>query len=100
MNTTNEGNFNDVLIYLPEVRQLMVISEGTGDNILEEDEDEGVVDYIMYYIHDVEMDFPEVDGGQMMTTEMVRNMYSSLTEAIPDILEFHFDNRNIPYTLL
>ena len=100
MNTNNECNFNDVLIYLPEKKQIVKIAEGTGDNLLDEDIEEGYVDYIYYSIYDPFDDFEEVDGGDMMTTELVREKYTSLTEAITDILEFHFDNRNMKYYLM
>lgn len=104
MNTNNanttQSNFNDVFIYLPENRVIMRIAEGTGDNLLPEDTKEGYVDYIYYTIHELDMDFPEYDGGMMLTTELVREKYVSLTEAIPDVLEFHFDNRDMPYILM
>ena len=104
MNTNNanttQSNFNDVFIYLPEIRVIMRIAEGTGDNLLPEDTKEGYVDYIYYTIHELDMDFPEYDGGMMLTTELVREKYVSLTEAVPDVLGFHYDNRNMSYALL
>ena len=37
MNTNNanttQSNFNDVFIYLPEIRVIMRIAEGTGDKV-------------------------------------------------------------------
>ena len=96
----NDSNFNDVFIYLPESRQIMKIAEGTGDNLLGEDIEEGYVDYIIYDLYDIEDDFEQYDGGEKMMRELVRDKYASLTEAIPDILEFHFNDRNIPYYLM
>lgn len=100
-NTKNNPNaFDDVFIYLPEVRQIMRIAEGNGDNLFPEDEEEGFVDYINYEIYELEIDFPEYDGCMMLTKELVREKYTSLTEAVPDVLECYYDNRNMPYKLL
>ena len=40
--------FGALFLYVPEMRQIIRIAEGTGDNLLEEDMDAGYVDYIYY----------------------------------------------------
>ena len=40
--------FDDVYIYVPSEQQIIKISEGSGDNLSEEDMAEGYVDYIYY----------------------------------------------------
>ena len=54
-------------LYLWNGKTLFKIAEGTGDNLLEEDEAEGYKDYWMtdYY------DFDEWEGGQWMERETI-----------------------------
>lgn len=54
--------------------KIVHIMEGTGDNLLQEDIEEGYVDYIYYEVFDLAYDFPEVDGGMVLTTEYVADM--------------------------
>lgn len=54
--------------------KIVHITEGTGDNLLQEDIEEGYVDYIYYEVFDLDYDFPEVDGGMVLTTEYVVDM--------------------------
>lgn len=54
--------------------QIIYITEGTGDNLLQEDIDEGYVDYIYYEVFDLACGIEEVDGGMVLTTEMVATM--------------------------
>ena len=80
---------------------LIRISEGTGDNLLHEDEEEGYVDYIIFDIltlgfHGIEED----DGGQIMYKEYVAEKYTDLAEAIPDVLEYMGWPSDTKYTLL
>lgn len=55
---------------------LFVIEEGTGDNLLDEDIDNGYVDYVNWTMHRMAMDditpiFVEYDGGMVLSTEYV-----------------------------
>ena len=54
--------------------KIVHITEGTGDNLLQEDIEEGYVDYIYYEVFDLAYDFPESDGGMVLTTEYVADM--------------------------
>lgn len=54
--------------------KIVHITEGTGDNLLQEDIEEGYVDYIYYEVFDLAYDFPEVDGGMVLTAEYVADM--------------------------
>ena len=53
------------------------ITEGTGDNLTQEDMDEGYVDYIYYdyyaSLEDVKDDEP-YDGGMILLTKLYQNM--------------------------
>lgn len=92
--------FDDVYIYVPSEQQIIKISEGTGDNLSEEDMDEGYVDYIYYEQYSREPGFPDVDGGMVMLTELLQNTYSSMKECIPAVLDMAFGDATIEYVVL
>lgn len=41
------GGYGDLFIFVPEMKQVIRISEGTGDNLLWEDKEKGYVDYLL-----------------------------------------------------
>lgn len=94
------GNYNDVFIYVPSANEIIRIAEGTGDNLLKEDIKEGYVDYIYYDQHELDMDLPEVDGGQVMLTELFREKYACTEECIPDVLDMAYGNSKLEYMVL
>ena len=76
------------------------INEGSGDNLFPEDEDNGYVDYIMVDLFKYDgYDFTEVDGAQVMLTEMYQEKFEDATE----VVQYLIDNGWIPefdYTYL
>ena len=92
--------YESVYIYVPEKKQIIRISEGTGDNLLTEDIDDGYVDYIYYEQHNLEVDLPEVDGGMIMLTEPFQDKFKSTKEAIPHVLDMAYDSDALPYIVL
>lgn len=92
--------FDTIFIYVPDKNQIIRISEGTGDNLLDEDIDAGYVDYIYYDQHARDIDFPEVDGGQIMLTELFRDKYGCTKDCIPDVLDMAYGGRSIRYIVL
>ena len=46
-----ENRYDDLYIFVPVMKQIVRIAEGTGDNLLPEDIEEGYVDYILSLIH-------------------------------------------------
>lgn len=92
--------FDTVFIYVPDFKQIIRISEGTGDNLLDEDIEAGYVDYIYYDQYSREIDLPEVDGGQVMLTELFRDKFSCTKDAIPNVLDMAYGNENIKYIVL
>lgn len=92
--------FDTVFIYVPDFKQIIRISEGSGDNLLDEDIDAGYVDYIYYEQHSVEIDFPEVDSGQVMLTKLFRDQFECTKDAIPNVLDMAYGNTNIKYIVL
>ena len=92
--------FDPVYIYVPCEQQIIRIAEGTGDNLDDDDLDNGYVDYIYYSQYSREMDFPEVDGGMIMLTELFQVKYKSTEEAIPAVLDMAFGDESMTYIVL
>ena len=64
------------------------INEGTGDNLLSEDEANGYVDYIMLDFMEYDgMELIETDGAQAMLTEMYQEKFESKTEVVQYLID-------------
>lgn len=94
------GDYNDIFIFVPSANEIIRISEGTGDNLLPEDIEEGYVDYIIYEQYELDIDMPESDGGQVMLTELFRKKYTCTEDCIPDVLDMAYDNSELEYMVL
>lgn len=92
--------FDDVYIYVPSEQQIIKISEGSGDNLQDEDIANGYVDYIYYEQYSRECGFPEVDGGMIMLTQLFQEKYESTKECIPAVLDMAFGDHTIDYIVL
>ena len=53
-----ETRYADTFIYVPSVREIVMIAEGNRTNLLDEDEAEGYVDYIYYDQHELSYGMP------------------------------------------
>ena len=90
---------DDILIHLPNEHIFIYIAEGNGSNLLMEDMERGMVDYLMYYIYDettliediVEGKVDEEDGGQILFDYLIQEKFNDLTETIPNVLDFITD---------
>lgn len=92
--------FDTIHIYVPDTTQMIRITEGTGDNLLDEDMDAGYVDYIYYEQFEFGDVVDEVDGGMVMLTELFREKYKSTEECIPDVLDMAYGISDMNYILL
>ncbi len=64
------------------------INEGTGDNLLSEDEANGYVDYIMLDFMEYDgMELIETDGAQAMLTELYQEKFESETEVVQYLID-------------
>jgi hypothetical protein len=68
------------------------IYEGTGDNLLPEDEDEGYVDYInidglAYDEGEFVECYEPVEGGMAMLTELYQEKFESVDDVIQYLIE-------------
>ena len=92
--------YNDIFIYVPTMRQIIRIDEGSGDNLTDDDIAQGYVDYIYYEVYNVQQDLPEVDGGTIMLTEWFQEKFESTKEAIPAVLDMAYGDESIEYIIL
>ena len=92
--------YNDIFIYVPTMRQIIRIDEGSGDNLTDDDIAQGYVDYIYYEVYNVQQDLPEVDGGIIMLTEWFQEKFESTKEAIPAVLDMAYGDESIGYVVL
>lgn len=68
-------NTRDVVIIDTKQRCMVVAAEGTGDNLLPEDEKQGYKDYAMLSLYSIDGDeLALVDSGQMMTEKLIADM--------------------------
>lgn len=84
--------FEDLFIFVPEMRQIIYIVEGSGDNLSSEDLEQGYVDYIYYEQYGLDAGMPEVDGGVLLLERMLRKQYDCLADCIPDVLDMVYGN--------
>ena len=92
--------YGELFVFVPEVGQIVRIAEGTGDNLLREDEEDGYVDYIYYEQHEVGAGMPVVDGGQILLEEWLRDRYQCMAGCIPDVLDMAYGTDTLGCTIL
>ena len=92
--------YKPVYIYVPEAKQIIKISEGSGDNLYDEDLEAGYVDYIYYEQYVMDPHMRETDGGMVMLTEPFQELYKFTTDAIPDVLDMAYGNESLSYIVL
>lgn len=64
-----------MLIITKDTEKLITIVEGTGDNLLKEDIDDGFVDYVMTSIYRVDgEDIVLEDSGQMLSQTPIADL--------------------------
>lgn len=93
---------NPVYIYIPSKNQIIGIKEGSGCNLSHEDLAKGYIDYIYYTQYSLGEDIEEVDGGEILQKELLRDVYKSLfdKEVIEQVLEFAYDIKELKYQML
>ena len=100
----NYANYDDLYLYSPDFDQIFEVFEGSGTNLLEEDIQEGYVDYIYYNQYKVEPDgeMIEVDGGMILLEELFRDKYSCTEDCLPVVFEMAgaLDGKEMEYTVM
>lgn len=82
------------------MEQIIRISEGSGDNLLPEDVEEGYVDYLYYSQYGLSSCIPEVDGGQILLKEILCEKYRCLADCIEDVLDMAYEGDSVGYVIL
>lgn len=76
-----------MLIYIPETEQLITAIEGTGDNLLPEDEADGFVDYFLTSLYQQNgEDIDLLDSGQLLSSEYIADL--TLEEQVARLLDY------------
>lgn len=76
-----------MLIITKYTEKLITIVEGTGDNLLKEDIDDGFVDYVMTSIYKVDgEDIVLEDSGQMLSKTLVADLEED--ELVSRVLDY------------
>lgn len=89
--------FDPIYIYVPDVKQIIKISEGSGDNLNDEDVEAGYVDYIYYEQYVMDPHMRETDGGMVMLTESFREKFNCTDDAIPYVLDMAYGQEYLSY---
>lgn len=92
--------YADLFVFVPEMGEIVCISEGTGENLLSEDIADGYVDYINFSQYDLSVPIKEIDGGRVMTKRMVKDQYGCLADSIPDVMAMAYGDRLIDCMIL
>lgn len=86
--------YEDIAVFVPGAKEVVIIREGIGDNLLEEDIEEGYIDYVTYDTYKfIDGEIEEYDGGMVLLKEHVREKYLSMEDAIPDVMEMAYGYR-------
>ena len=99
MNEQQDNICREITVYIPELQEFMYVSEGTGENLLQEDINEGYVDYVYIETYSYEggcMDtLVEEEGGQMMLKEPFDEVYTDSTgeKLLADAMKFIYDKK-------
>lgn len=93
-------NYDGLWIFVPKMQALIYAEEGTGDNLLAEDRENGYVDYVEYQTYRLENSCEEDDGGEWMLTELFREKYPNMEACVKDLLTFIYDQEDLPYLIL
>ena len=96
----HKGDYNDVYIFVPEAKEIVHISIGTGDNLLKEDRANGYVDYINYMRYALDGGVSEYEGGMLMLTELFMDKYDCTEGCVKELLEEMYGDPDTNYQML
>lgn len=92
--------YDPIYIYVPDTQQIIKISEGSGDNLLDEDIEAGYVDYIYYEQYVMDPHMRETDGGMIMLSELFQELFTRTEDAIPNVLDMAYSNDSLEFIVL
>lgn len=87
--------------YIKDAGLIICANEGTGDNLLPEDVEEGYVDYVNYTTYEIDDDgITEADGGMVLLKEYVRDRYKEDMDMIVDVVTDYLGDTDHDIVLL
>lgn len=92
--------YGELCIFVWDMGEVICISEGDGDNLFREDEEEGYVDYIYYEQYAACTGMPSVDGGIVLLEGKFRDMFRRTADCIPYVLDMAYGCSMMPYAIL
>ena len=95
-----ESRYDDLYIFIPVMKQIIRIAEGSGDNLSKDDMELGYVDYVYFTQYSLEGNLEEVDGGMIMLDKLFREKYKCTSECISDVLDMAYGNKLIDFKIL
>lgn len=78
-------NFANAVAYVSDVDRLIYVEDGSGDNLIREDIEEGYVDYVNFTTYFLDDEICEDDGGMYMYRK--NELDKPITDIIKDIIE-------------
>lgn len=94
------NNFNDINVFVPSKNHIIHIAEGSGDSLDNNDYKNGYIDYIDFTVYDLNDDMAEIDGGNMLLKEYVQDKYKNLSECLPELMDFIYEDNRIKRIIL
>ncbi len=94
--------YDDLFIFVPEMKQIIRIAEGTRTILYPEDQnqDQDYVDYIYYEQYELNQGMTGVDGGTIILGKMVRDHYRCLADSIQDVLSMAYGSNMVDCMIL
>lgn len=105
---------DNIMLYIPSLDKSVFFHQGIGDNLLEEDIEQGLNDYCIYFVYNgkvskedylriVEEWVPEwnsLDEGQWLFNNKEITYFLDGRILIPYILDMSFGNNNLKYEII
>lgn len=83
---------NEITVYIPSLGLFLMASEGSGDNLTQEDIDNGSVDYTYIEVYEYkDRDLVESDGGLLLLDKPFKEKYPDIKDCINDVMTFMFN---------
>ena len=80
-----------LIVLTKDVCNYVLLEEGTGDNLNDDDIKDGYVDYVNYsFGHFEENTFIDVDGGMLLRKTLIRDSNEGLVSVIQDFIKTEY----------
>ena len=77
--------------YIKDTHEIIIARPGTGDNLSDEEIEEGYEDYVYYTTYDSDPDLiEELDGGMILLREPFENKFKDSDSLMNYVIDFHY----------